>query len=226
MAKKKQYRLEFADRIEDVRPKALKAKLIVSEYVATKEIKDVGTKECFYVYGAGAMKGVYNQAGYAVQKADEIEGVVVSNKQTYVWERGNQEAWRRIGGIEGESRKEGETSLEACLRILLHYEGVTDADRKGLSPLEVLSKYSGGEALDLTGCDVENLRYMIGKGNPVIAMEGSSDAVLLIGYQANTIIYMDPADGKVKTNSMKAISKMTEASGHTYLGYVKAETYE
>lgn len=226
VAKKKQYRLEFADRIEDVHPKALKAKLIVSEYVATKEIKDVGTKECFYVYGAGAMKGVYNQAGYAVQKADEIEGVVVSNKQTYVWERGNQEAWRRIGGIDGESRKEGETSLEACLRILLRYEGVTDADRKGLSPLEVLSKYSGGEALDLTGCEVENLRYMIGKGNPVIAMEGSSDAVLLIGYQANTIIYMDPADGKVKTNSMKAINKMTEASGHTYLGYVKAETYE
>ena len=116
--------------------------------------------------------------------------------------------------------------MEACIRILLRYEGVTKADTKGLSPLESLEKYSGGEALDLTGCDVENLRYVIGKGNPVIAMEGSSDAVLLIGYQANTVIYMDPADGKVKTNSMKGISKMTEGSGHTYLGYVKPEVYE
>ncbi len=224
--KKKQYRLAFEDRIEDIRPKILKAKLVVSDSVATREMKDGKTLQCFYVYGAGAMKGVYDQAGYAVQKADEIEGVVVSSSQTYVWERGNLEAWRRIGGINGESKKSGETSLEACLRILLGYEGVTDAHMEGLEPLEILEKYSGGEALDLTGCNVENLRYMIGKGTPVIAMEGSSDAVLLIGYQANTIIYMDPADGKVKTNSMKAIDKMTEGSGHTYLGYAKAESFE
>ena len=223
--KQQQYRLAFAEGISDVTPRIVYAKQLVVEELPVQTLKSSAEENHFYVYGAGEMQGVFDKAGYAVQMADEIEGVVVSSNQTYVWERGNQEAWYRIAGINSSYKKAGETSLDACLRVLLAYEKVTGAKTQGLTPFEVLEKYSGGEVLDLTGVEVENLRYSIGKDTPILAMTGENSAVLLIGYQGNVIIYMDPSDGKIKTNSMKGISQMTAGSGHTYLGYAKPQQY-
>ena len=224
--KKLQYRLAFEDRISDVKPVIMKPKQIMVEDLPIRELKDHETKRCFYVYGAGKMAGVYTQAGYAVQEADEIEGVVVSSSQTYVWERGNQQGWYQIPGLRGRAAKKKETTLDVCLDLILEYEEVSGADTDGLEPLEVLEQYSGGEALDLTGCSTENLCYMIGKGTPVVAMTGSNSAYLLIGYHGSTIVYIDPNDGKIKTHSMKVMDEMTAGSGHTFLGYAKAQKYE
>lgn len=224
--KQTQYRLVFEDRISDLKPMIMKPKQIMVEDLPIRELKDHETKRCFYVYGAGKMAGVYTQAGYAVQEADEIEGVVVSSSQTYVWERGNQQGWYQIPGLRGRAAKKKETTLDVCLDLILEYEEVSGADTDGLEPLEVLEQYSGGEALDLTGCSTENLCYMIGNGTPVVAMTGSNSAYLLIGYHGSTIVYIDPADGKIKTHSMKVMDELTEGSGHTFLGYAKAQKYE
>lgn len=35
----------------------------------------------------GELVGIYDKAGYAIQKAEKISGVVISSEQAYVWEK-------------------------------------------------------------------------------------------------------------------------------------------
>ena len=89
--KELQYRLVYADGIDDKKPKILKPKQVLYENPTTVAFDSESEKGKFYVYGLGQMLGLYDKAGYAVQKADEVSGVVVSSDQAYVWERGNRD---------------------------------------------------------------------------------------------------------------------------------------
>lgn len=224
--KQRQYRLAYANRIEDLKPRMRYPKQVLSNQTMELAMHSTPKENCYYVYGAGEMAGVFDQAGYAVEKADEIEGVVVSANQTYIWERGNYQGWYQIPGLIGRARKSKETTLSVCLKLLLAYEGKETSDLDKKEPLEILKEKGVGEPLDLTGCEAEDLRYIIGKGTPILAMRDSKNAYLLIGYQGSTIVYIDPADGKIKTHSMKVMDEMTEGSGHTYLGYAKPQEYQ
>lgn len=224
-SRQRQYRLAFANRIEEDNTRIRYPKQMLSKNVMRLDMHSEAKDNCYYVYGAGEMAGVFDQAGYAVQKADEIEGVVVSTSQTYVWERGNYQGWYQIPGLYGRARKSSETTLEVCLELLLAYEDASGAEMDGSEPIQILKNSKVGEVLDLTGCDAEDLCYIIGKGTPVLAMKDSKNAYLLIGYQGSTVVYIDAADGKIKTQSMKKMDEMTEGSGHTYIGYAKAQEY-
>lgn len=222
--KELQYRLVYADGIDDKKPKILKPKQVLYENPTTVAFDSENETGKFYVYGLGQMLGLYDKAGYAVQKADEVSGVVVSSNQAYVWERGNRDLRYEIE-MEGFSAQEGESTFAACIRQVLAVEGktvnVTEEMNAGKSTLDILSEYSGGEGMDLTGCTTEEMLYIIGKGTPVIAMTDSTNAVLLIGYDTSTVTYIDPADGGVHTSTAEEIDSMVAGSGHTFIGYVK-----
>ena len=222
----RQYLLAFADGIDDKKPKILRGKQILVDDLYTRTFESNVAEDRYYVYGAGRLIGVFHKAGYAIQEANAREGVVVSSNQTYVWERGNYDAWYQIYDFRGMRKKKKETSLEACIRLIGEYEGGSDISAAGMEPMDALNQYSGGEALDLTGCATSELCYMVSQGTPVIAMTGETSAVLLIGYYNNTIVYLDPADGITRTCSYKAMDDKTEATGYTFLGYAKAQEYE
>lgn len=223
--KETQYRIVYEDGIEDKKPKILKPKQVLFETPTTVAFESKDETGYFYVYGRGEMTGLYDNAGYAVQKADEVSGVVVSSRQAYVWERGNRDLQYYNRDIAEFAAVSGESTLAACIRQVLAYEGknvdVNAELQAGKSPIAVLGEHSGGEALDLTGCTAEEMLYIIGKGTPVIAMTDSSNAVLLIGYDTKTVTYIDPRDGREKTSTMEAIDEMVAGSGHTFIGYVK-----
>lgn len=222
--KELQYRLVYADGIDDKKPKILKPKQVLYENPTTVAFDSGNETGKFYVYGLGQMLGLYDKAGYAVQKADEVSGVVVSSNQAYVWERGNRDLRYEIE-MEGFSVQDGESTFAACVRQVLAMEGktvnVAEEMNAGKSALDILSEYSGGEGMDLTGCTTEEMLYIIGKGTPVIAMTDSANAVLLTGYDTSTVTYIDPADGGVHTSTAEEIDSMVTGSGHTFIGYVE-----
>lgn len=222
--KELQYRLVYADGIDDKKPKILKPKQVLYENPTTVAFDSESEKGKFYVYGLGQMLGLYDKAGYAVQKADEVSGVVVSSDQAYVWGRGNRDLRYEVE-MEGFTVQEGESTFAACIRQILALEGknvnVAEEMNAGKSAIDILSEYSGGEGMDLTGCTTEEMLYIIGRGTPVIAMTDSSNAVLLIGYDTSTVTYIDPADGGVHTSTAEEIDSMVAGSGHTFIGYVK-----
>lgn len=195
----KQVRLIFSEGIKDTEPEIIKAEQAVVKAPLEIGLTGDSTGDRYYVYGMGSLAAIYDRAAEAVQKAEEISGVVISSDQAYVWERGNRnlvyDTEAAAFGKEGE-----ETSLEACERYMESY---------------------GAKKVDLTGCTLDQVLYVINKGCPVIALTSADHAVLLTGYSTTDITYVDPDTGGESTVGLSEMETMTEAGGNAFIGYIK-----
>lgn len=222
--KETQYRLTFAKSIEDTKAKTLHPKQVIQERATVLELDTEAIAEYFYVYGLGEQAGVFDEAGDAIDLAEELSGLVISPKQNYVWETDNRVAWYRNFNVSAFVAKDGENNLAACVRKVLAYEGksidvVTELQSK--SPEQVLSEQLETEAVRFRGCSVKDMFYLIDKGVPVIGLKDSTNAILLIGYDAKTATYIDPTNGGTYASSIEKLDEMLKGSGNTYIGYVR-----
>lgn len=197
--KERQMRITYAEGISDKSPKILQPKLVLYENPQTISFHTKNETTKYYVYGMGELAAVYDRAGYAIQKAESISGVVISSDQAYVWERGNRNLVYDTG-VGAFTAEEGQTSLAACEALMETY----DAER-----------------VNLTGCTLEQVLYVINKGLPVIAMTDAANAILLTGYDTATVTYVNPSSGEVRTESIDAVSAMAAGSGNTFIGYIQ-----
>lgn len=192
-------RFVFADGIKDTEPEVLKANQSAEEKTIELTLKKQDEQMRFYVYGMGSFAGIYDSAGDAVRAAEALSGVVVSSDQRYVWERGNRDLSYSTEASTFK-KEDGETSLEACERYMESYEA---------------------KKIDLTGCTLDEVLYVINKGCPVIAFESDSHAVLLTGYSTTDVTYIDPDTGKKQTVGISTMKKRTEDSGNIFIGYIR-----
>lgn len=197
--KGKQMRLTFQEEIEELSPRILRPKLVSVDEAVTISFDDKMKRDKYYVYGVGDLVAVYDKAAYAIQKAEQISGVVISSEQAYIWEKGNRDL---AYGIETEAiqKSANQTSLDACVEYMERYQA---------------------KRIDLSGCTLSQVLYIINKGMPVIAMTDSSHAILLIGYTMDTVTYVNPDDGGIVTVSMDEMEAMIAGSGNTFIGYCK-----
>ncbi len=218
-------RLRIADGVSDTTPRLLQPRMVLRDTSTTVEFDDTELEGRYYVYALGELQGVYDHAGFAVQRADALEGVAVTSRQAYLFERGNLPTVYEVENTEAFSAAEGESTLAACLNYILTWEGkqadVAEELANGTSPEDILTTHTGGEGLDLSGCSVEDILYTISRETPVIAMLSDSHAVLLIGYNQTNVAYLDPADGQRYSVSKTELESMVNASGNTFIGYAK-----
>ena len=222
--KERQVRIKYESGISDKKPKLLKPKQVLFENPVLIPFEEEGEAEVFYTYGKGKLLGIYASAADAIRQANENQGLVVSESQKYVWERGNRSLVSDIAGVDLSPYQEGNT-LAAALNRLFAYEGKTvDAAGEmaaGKKPIEILQEQFLGNVLDLQGCSPEELCYILGKGTPIIAMTDLNNAVLLIGYNDSMITYVKPDTGEKVSVPYEELEALTVASGNTYLGYLK-----
>lgn len=222
--KERQVRIKYESGISDKKPKLLKPKQVLFENPVLIPFEEEGEAEVFYTYGKGKLLGIYASAADAIRQANENQGLVVSESQKYVWERGNRSLVYDIAGVDLSPYQEGNT-LAAALNRLFAYEGKTvDAAGEmaaGKKLIEILQEQFLGNVLDLHGCSPEELCYILGKGTPIIAMTDLNNAVLLIGYNDSMITYVKPDTGEKVSVPYEELEALTVASGNTYLGYLK-----
>lgn len=222
--KERQVRIKYESGISDKKPKLLKPKQVLFENPVLIPFEEEGEAEVFYTYGKGKLLGIYASAADAIRQANENQGLVVSESQKYVWERGNRSLVYDIAGVDLSPYQEGNT-LAAALNRLFAYEGKTvDAAGEmaaGKKPIEILQEQFLGNVLDLQGCSPEELCYILGKGTQIIAMTDLNNAVLLIGYNDSMITYVKPDTGEKVSVPYEELEALTVASGNTYLGYLK-----
>ena len=222
--KERQVRIKYESGISDKKPKLLKPKQVLFENPVLIPFEEEGEAEVFYTYGKGKLLGIYASAADAIRQANENQGLVVSESQRYVWERGNRSLVYDIAGVDLSPYQEGNT-LAAALNRLFAYEGKTvDAAGEmaaGKKPIEILQEQFLGNVLDLHGCSPEELCYILGKGTPIIAMTDLNNAVLLIGYNDSMITYVKADTGEKVSVPYEELEALTVASGNTYLGYLK-----
>lgn len=197
--KEKQLQLNFADGISDKSPKILRPKQVVLNEPVTIAFDDKVKSEKYYVYGMGQLVAIYDRASYAIQKAEKVSGVVISSDQSYIWEKGNRDLVYDTGA--GPFKKtDGQTSIQACEKQMEKYKA---------------------KKVNLTGCTLDEVLYVINKGMPVIAMTDPGHAILLTGYTTTDVTYIDPDDGTEHTVGINDMESMVNGSGNTFIGYVK-----
>ena len=194
----KQVRIAFEEEKEKPEVKVFRPHQLITGEPMTITLSGTDSAEKFYVYGMGELAAVYEKAAYAIQKAEQISGVVISTSQAYVWEKGNRDLVYSTDA-EAFGREEGETSLQACERYMERYEA---------------------HRVDLTGCRLDQVLYVINKGLPVIALTDQEHAVLLTGYTTTDISCINPDTGKETTVSVSQMEKMTEKGGNTFIAYI------
>lgn len=197
--KETQMRLTFADGISDTSPKILRPNQIMLHEPVTIAFKGKVKTDKYYVYAMGELLGIYDKASYAIQKAEQVSGVVISADQSYIWEKGNRDLVYDTGA-EPFKKADGQTSLQACEQQMEKYKA---------------------KKVDLTGCSLDEVLYVINKGIPVIAMTDPGHAILLTGYSTTDVTYVDPDTGAENTVSMNTMENMVTGSGNTFIGYVK-----
>ena len=221
--KQTQYRFVFNKGIKDKKAKTIKAKQVLQEKSTVLEPQK-SSKTYYFVFGHGTSLGVFEEPSDAVAVAENCAGVVISQNQNYVWEANNREAWYRNQKIERFTVKSGENGLGACVRRILSYER---KEAKGFSNLDVknaekiLREHLETETICFQGASVKDVFYLMNKGVPVIAMKNGSDAILLVGYDAKTVTYIDPMSGEVTTNAIEKVDQMLAGSDQTLIAYIK-----
>ena len=193
----------FDEETENRNPKLLKPKQTLREDYKTVDFTSTRTKNKCYVYGYGELQGSYDSAGRAIQEADAYNGVVVSEWQTYIWQRGNRDLEYSITGKDSE------------------IESIRSSLKSGKTPVDIMEELSDGRMIDLTGCKAEQLLYIVNQDIPVIAMTDTKTAVIIIGYSEGTIAYRDAVKGETRIVGYERMDEMTKGSGNTYVSYVE-----
>ena len=88
--KETQMRFTFEKELKSQSPKILRANQVLKERPITVSLSDKSRQKKYYVYGVGELAAVYDKAGYAIQKAEQVSGVVISSDQSYVWGKRKQ----------------------------------------------------------------------------------------------------------------------------------------
>ena len=70
--------------------------------------------------------------------------------------------------------------------------------------------------IDLTGCTLDQVLYVINRGCPVIALIDADHAVLLTGYTTTDITYIDPDDGGSHTVGMSTMGNRCSGMFNAY----------
>lgn len=180
----------------------------------------------YLVYTRGELSGVYAEPREAVLYAYEHVGTVLDQEGDQIYRRGELVTRNQIMAIkESEATKE-RSSLAVCLNTILQYEGASRNTEYMLAQGEnahsiltnVLKDY---QILNLTGCTMDAMLYYVNQDIPVLALQEDGTAVLIIGFNQQNIVLMDPVNGKIYKKGMNDSRAMFEENGNRFMTYIR-----
>lgn len=221
-----QYQLLLKDNVDDAKIKMITAKEILLENPWTLSLKDSGSQELFYVYKKGDVILATERISDAIVCANENMGIVVDNRQQYIWKRARKSVQNAFSGITVSEDDRNSSGVVQAVSALLQYKGagvcVNNLTERGKTPKQILEQgLKDCLVLDISGCGVEEILFYVSSGSPVIAMTGTESAVLVTGYSAERIYYYDPASSSMKSKSMKEADEWFSENGNIFFTYLE-----
>lgn len=223
--KQTQWILQLKGTPKDTVVEKIIPKQILIEKPRTLEL-EIDNKGYFYVYARGKVLLATTDAGQAVRCANENYGIVVDENMKYIFKRARNHSQAAMTNLLINSADENASSLTKALSVVLAKEGVSvsvsDMIASGQSPIQIMKNaLRDSTVLELKGCTIEDLLYFIDQGTLVFAKTGKDKAILLTGYQSNSISYYDTSTRQNKTISYQEAEKLFEAGGNYFIAYVK-----
>lgn len=222
--KETQVQLSMIDIVKESAPKILTPKEVVLEEEREIALDHIGEESSYYAYARGNVLLVTDDLKDAISMANDEMGVVIGEKQQYIWKRARKSAQSALEVSVGQE-DEGGTSIAQCVSAMLEREsiniGVTALIGQGKTPKEILeTTMENVTALDLTGCDLEEVLYYINLGTPVFAMRSNTDAVLVVGYDGKNVILYNPLTASPEKMGMNDATEMFRNAGNVFFGYI------
>lgn len=139
--------------------------------------------------------------------ADETTGSVIGSNGAVIWSRGVKSSSAELRDIAPVGMGQAANSLMACVKMLLDYCNV-EADTGQYRPQDGLltdwiAQYLRSHIMKLGGVTLDEALYYVYLQNPVIAVNGSGEAILITGYDKSGINMIRPQDGRRGKFSMR-----------------------
>lgn len=182
--------------------------------------------DLYYVYAAGHIKSIWTTEYEAVISADASAGIVVDSEQNYIWKKGDRKTEANLSRVEAVAAEDGKSTLAASLEALLRNAGstvnVSSLLENGNTAMDIIEKQiPDSKALNLAGCSLSSVLYYVSDGIPVIATGGNGETVLIVGYDAQNTILMDPTTGTIYKKGMNDSTAWFAEHGNEFVTYVK-----
>ncbi len=189
--------LRVGSSVTNTTPQVIRAKQLMSSGTHILSIQPNRSRsERYYVYAHGGLDSVFSDPNAAIRRADEMVGVVVTNTQAYVWERGNKPTTKQIA-----------------------VENIPQAIRQGTMDTAQLEEALGQKVLDLSGCTLDSVLYFVGQGRPVLA-QTDKGPVIIAGYDGYNTILLDPGAEETYYCGMDDSTEMFEQAGNIFISYL------
>jgi len=204
--------------------KMLTPKEVLYEGGRNVDIVNKEPKQRFIVYGDGEIAGIYDKVAKAVDNAYEIRGTVTDLNGNEIYRRGETVARNQIMAISETAVSDNKDSLAVCLDTMLKLNGVSRNTEYMLnnnaSVYDILkNNIENAYVLNLTGCTMDMMLYYVNKDIPVLALMNNGDAVLIIGFNEQNIVLMDPNEGTIYKMGRNDSRDMFESNGNRFMTY-------
>ena len=127
--------------------------------------------------------------------------------------------------ITGAQIDEDTSQLAVCLETILGYAGsarnVQALLDKGMTATQILAEgISDARILELSGVSLDAILYYVNQDIPVLASFNDNSAVLVIGFNEQNIVVMDPKTGTIYKKGMNDSAQWFEENGNQFVTYV------
>ncbi|WP_207667204.1 hypothetical protein [Butyrivibrio sp. X503] len=194
--------------------------------------RDIEKNPLYYVYDISGGVKVYPDASSAVIAAEKKSGVVVGDRNNYVWYKGNRKASNQIMDItrraEAYEDMPSKDSTAVCLDLMLQFEGVNRNVEAlisgGESVRQILEEsLPDVEVIELSGCSLDSVLYYVNKETPVMAMMSNGGSMLIMGFNDQNTVVVDPKTGNWYKYGMNDSKKLFEENGNHFITYLREE---
>lgn len=223
--KQTQIQLRLANALQAQTPKLLTPKETILLEERTAMLPEEAYTGHYYVYVKGEVVLSTDDVTEAVNRANAQMGVVIGERQQYVWKRARKTIQTAFKDIAVGAEDAGSGSIAQCINAMLHREGINIGVEalmeNGETPKSILTNIlKERQVLDLTGCYTEEILYYVSSGSPVFAMTGSSTAVLVVGYDTSNVVIYDPMLGTTYRKAFTEAEEMFAEAGNVFFTYL------
>lgn len=206
--------------------KIMTPKEVIFEGGRQVSIKLTNAGQNLYVYGPKGVEDITISFAEAVKRAYELSGSVVDTEGNYIWKKGRTYTKNQIMAIT-ERRKDKENGpLAVCLDTILEYEGISKRTQAlidtGKDALGILQEsLREAKILELRGCPLDSVLNYVDQDIPVLVFVNQQEAYLIIGFNEQNVVLMDPNKGTIYKKGMNDSRELFEKNGNQFITYMK-----
>lgn len=222
--KRNEYHFIYEGTMKSGSMKRPRVRMVLYEENRVLELEQQGTGHYFAWSFTGEVEK-FERLSEAIVRAHESMGTVWQHGYRLLWERWNRLPRTQIEGFESPDASEiSGNSLVQCLQLMLRqkqlYPDVQACLDQGMAVWEICEQELGENCCLIPGCSLRMALYYVNCQAPVMAVTKAGDAILIVGYDAQNIIYYEPGQTALKKAGMKDSAALFEEAGNLFFTYL------